>query len=242
LSLCKGFTCRNPQVNEQLKKDLEEIEKISVAAVARGRSFQLGLYLRRNVGALIGGFFLLAVIVLAVISSTDSKNVAQSGTSRPPKETPDSRGNPPQIAPRPLGFDPKGFNTIRSREESDLEREARLIDGELARESQTIDAMKVELDRDRQVIDSEKATADQMATRLEDLRQDIDLERALLDRTNQSQVDEFNRKVEAHNDLLERARAQDRLINRLVDDYNEKLRKCHQRIDNYNEKLRQSRR
>jgi hypothetical protein len=101
--------------------------------------------------------------------------------------------------------------------------------------------MKAELERDRQGIDSEKAKAERMATRLENLSQEIERERLLLDRTNQFDVDEFNRKVDAHNDLLEKARAQDRLVNQLVDSYNEKLRKYRQLIESYNEKLRKQR-
>ena len=83
--------------------------------------------------------------------------------------------------------------------------------------------MNAELDRDSQVIDSEKATAERMAGQLESLGREIKQKELHLDQTSQSDVDEFNRKVDAYNSLLERVRTQNRLVNELVDRYNEKL-------------------
>ena len=85
--------------------------------------------------------------------------------------------------------------------------------------------MRAELDRESQAIDSEKATAERMASELEGLGREMKQAESHLDRTSQSDVDEFNRKVDAYNSLLERVRAQNRLVNQLVDSYNEKLRK-----------------
>jgi hypothetical protein len=81
-----------------------------------------------------------------------------------------------------------------------------------------------ELDRDSQVIDSERATAERMAEQLEGLEREIKQKEAHLDQTSQSDVDEFNRKVTAYNSLLERVRAQNLLVNQLIKSYNEKLR------------------
>lgn len=85
--------------------------------------------------------------------------------------------------------------------------------------------MKGELDRESQAIDMEKATAERMASLLERLGRELEREEAYLDRTSEWQVDDFNRKVNAYNSLLERVRAQNRRVNQLVDSYNEKLRR-----------------
>jgi hypothetical protein len=85
-------------------------------------------------------------------------------------------------------------------------------------------AEELELDRERQVIDREKASAASMANELETLAKAIRQERLYLDSTNQFAVDAFNRKVDAHNALLEKLRAQNRYVNQLVDSYNEKVR------------------
>ena len=61
--------------------------------------------------------------------------------------------------------------------------------------------MNAELDRDSQVIDSEKATAERMAGQLESLGREIKQKELHLDQTSQSDVDEFNRKVDAYNSL-----------------------------------------
>ena len=62
-----------------------------------------------------------------------------------------------------------------------------------------------------------------MEKQLAFLSQEIVEERLTLDRTSQFAVDQFNRKVDSYNDLLEKARAQNRSINQLVDDFNGKL-------------------
>jgi hypothetical protein len=85
--------------------------------------------------------------------------------------------------------------------------------------------IKAEMDREWQVIDTEKANAERMGRQLEDLSQELERERSALDLTSQTDVDQFNRKVSAYNDVQEKARAQGRLVNQLVDSFNEKLRK-----------------
>jgi hypothetical protein len=87
-----------------------------------------------------------------------------------------------------------------------------------------MERLKAELNRERQTIDCEKARAEQMERELDSLSREIDQERMFVDRTNHFSVDQFNRKVAAHNELLERLRDQDRLINQLVERYNAKIR------------------
>jgi hypothetical protein len=82
-----------------------------------------------------------------------------------------------------------------------------------------------ELNRDRQAIQTAKAQAESLATQLERMAQEIERERRFLDQTSQFAVDEFNRKVNRYNSMLEQARAQDRLVNQMVDEYNAKLRR-----------------
>jgi tetratricopeptide (TPR) repeat protein len=88
--------------------------------------------------------------------------------------------------------------------------------------------MNAELERDSQVIDREKAKAERMATELGSLRLEIERDRLTVDRTSQLAIDASNRKVDTYNRLLEEARAQERLVNQLVENYNDKIRKLHQ--------------
>ena len=72
-------------------------------------------------------------------------------------------------------------------------------------------------------MDGEKATAERMEGQLESLGREIKQKELHLDLTSQSDVDEFNRKVHTYNGLVERVRAQNRLVNQLVESYNAKL-------------------
>ncbi|MGA2092277.1 MAG: tetratricopeptide repeat protein [Sedimentisphaerales bacterium] len=84
--------------------------------------------------------------------------------------------------------------------------------------------IKAELDRDSQVIDREKAKAEQMASQLDNLGREIEQKQSYLNKESQLDVDEYNSKVDTYNSLLERVRAQNRLVNQLVESYNNKLR------------------
>jgi chromosome segregation ATPase len=84
--------------------------------------------------------------------------------------------------------------------------------------------MEAELDRDSQVIDREKAKAEQMASQLENLEREIEQKKLYLNQESQLDIDEYNSKVGTYNGLLERVRAQSRLVKQLVESYNEKLR------------------
>jgi hypothetical protein len=84
--------------------------------------------------------------------------------------------------------------------------------------------LKAELDWDHHIIEQEKAESRQLASEIKSLYEEIERERSFLDSTDQFAVDEFNRKVAVHNELLEKLRAKDRSINQLVERYNQKLR------------------
>ena len=83
--------------------------------------------------------------------------------------------------------------------------------------------MKAELDREGEAIDREKATAAAWGAQLERLGRELERDQAYLNHTSQYAVDQFNRKVDAYNMLLEQVRAQERLVNRMVELYNAKL-------------------
>lgn len=84
-------------------------------------------------------------------------------------------------------------------------------------------AVSTALERDWQRIVSEKARAVKMEKELADLGEEIKRERLQLDRTSQTAVDDFNRRVRTYNELLEGLQSKERLINQLVDHYNEVL-------------------
>lgn len=83
---------------------------------------------------------------------------------------------------------------------------------------------KAEMDRELQVIESEKAEADRLERQITGLSQEIERRRANLDRTDELAVDDFNRRVDGYNRLIEQMRAKERRINQLVESYNAKLR------------------
>ena len=144
--------------------------------------------------------FVAIAIILGIIYSLNAKKTAPSGGSY----TPPSAPNPPAYTPPSAPATPASESKTVYRVDSFI---------------------KAELRRDGQVIDSEKAKAERMARQLESLGREIEQKRLYLDRASQSAVDEFNRKVDTYNGLLHRVRAQNRLVNELVESYNEKLHK-----------------
>jgi len=86
-------------------------------------------------------------------------------------------------------------------------------------------SMSSALSQERQSVELAKAQAESLSNQLESLSREIERDRLYLDRTSQFSVDALNRKVSQHNSLLEQARAQDRLVNQMVADYNAKLQR-----------------
>lgn len=81
-----------------------------------------------------------------------------------------------------------------------------------------------ELDRDRQAVEDANAQLKQFYTQIEGLSKEIEQDRAYLNRNSQVAVDDFNRKVNRYNSMLEEAKSRERAVNQMVDDYNAKLR------------------
>ncbi|MBN2594853.1 MAG: tetratricopeptide repeat protein [Sedimentisphaerales bacterium] len=86
-------------------------------------------------------------------------------------------------------------------------------------------SINAELNRDALAIERERTVLKQMDNQLEYLSREIEREDPLVDTTNQFEVDKFNRKVERYNTMLEKARAQNRKLNQMIDSYNKKLQK-----------------
>jgi tetratricopeptide (TPR) repeat protein len=82
-----------------------------------------------------------------------------------------------------------------------------------------------ELDRDRRAIDSAEAKMSQLQAELDALERQIDRERLIMDRTSELAVTRFNQRIDRYNGLLEDVRAQERLVNQMIDNYNSKLRR-----------------
>jgi len=85
-----------------------------------------------------------------------------------------------------------------------------------------------ELDRDRQAIEAAKSQSQLLDSQLGNLGAEIERDRLYLDHASQYQVDAFNTKVGSYNSLLQQARAQEQVVNQMVDDYNAKLRRDSQ--------------
>lgn len=83
----------------------------------------------------------------------------------------------------------------------------------------------LELNRYWQIIETARTEAALLATQTTILANEIFLERSSLNQRSQLAVDAFNRKVDRYNSMLELARQQDRMLNTMVDGYNEKVRR-----------------
>ena len=70
-----------------------------------------------------------------------------------------------------------------------------------------------ELDRDRQPVEAAQARVAQYSSQIESLASEIERDQASLNRNSQFAMDDFNRKVNRYNSMLEQGRAQDRAVN-----------------------------
>ena len=147
-------------------------------------------------------------LIRACDSSSPSSSTTSSVAPSPPSST--ATYTPPPVATQPTDTTPS-FPVIPNSESKAQYR--------------VPSYMTAELDRDSRAIDDEKANAERMASQLEALSRDIERSKLYLDRTSQIAIDEFNSKVDSHNALVGKVRAQNRLVNQMVENYNAKLRK-----------------
>ena len=196
LNICKRFTSRSVELRKHLEEDFRAIEEI-IFKQQRMRQI-VAEQLRNHESSNKSNLWWLVIpAIFIILWVINSSDSTKTSPSGGPY-TPPSTYRP--SAPDTSTSESKTVYRIPSN-------------------------MEAELDRDSRLIDSEKTKAEQMASQLENLGREIDRERSFVGPRRQSDVDEFNRKVDTYNGLLERARAQNRLVNQLVERYNEKLRK-----------------
>ena len=152
------------------------------------------------------------LVVFGVMRACDSSNTSTRSNSftPPPAASAVPTHTPPPVASPPT-YNTPSFPVTPSSESKTTYRVPSYA--------------TAELERDSKAIDDEKAKAERMATQLETLGREIERAKLNLDRTSQFTIDQFNAKVDSYNALLEKARAQDRLVNQMVENYNAKLRK-----------------
>ncbi|MCX7428994.1 MAG: hypothetical protein NTW96_25630 [Planctomycetia bacterium] len=157
--------------------------------------------------AFLGWIVVPAIIGIIIIVSTFT--CTKTTPDAPTKTAPSRRSYTPPVSPRPPAYGQP------------------FAPGTPASESETVYRVpsyaKAELDRDSQAIDREKATAERMAGQLKSLGREIEQNELYLDRASQFNVDQFNRKVDAYNRLLEQVQTQNRVVNQMVERYNQKL-------------------
>jgi len=215
LNICKGFTFRSVELTKRLGEDFKAIEEIISEQQRNQESYN-----ESGVGTQYVPNWVFAgkrnqksynksklwwvvipaiVIIVWVINLFDSTETAPSEDSYTP----------------PSAYRPSSYSQPSA-------------PGTSTSKSKTVyrvpSYMEAELERDSRLIDSEKAKAEQMASQLENLEREIKQKQLYLNQESQLDIDEFNRKVNTYNGLLERARAQNRLVNQLVESYNKKLR------------------
>jgi hypothetical protein len=153
---------------------------------------------------------IMTAVVFSLGSPTPRSTPASTPTSTPastPTSTPAS--GTPSTAARPPAYSALPKRSERGSESTWVYR--------------VPTHMKAELDRESKAIDSEKTIAAVWGAQLERLSRELERDQADLNHTSRYEVNQFNRKVDAYNSLLERVRAQERLVNRMVELYNAKL-------------------
>jgi hypothetical protein len=179
------------------------------------------------------------VLILGAFGYGDNANGnVNNATQRFPVSTPVTSPATPS-APSP---DAKPVYRVPSSANAELERDSLTIDLEKTK----ADKLSKQLAEYKVSVESEKTKADDLASALENLGNQIDRDRITLDRENQFEVDEFNRKVNRHNAMLRDVRAENDTLNQMIDNYNAMLeqvraqnRMVNQMVDKYNAKLRQ---
>jgi hypothetical protein len=141
------------------------------------------------------GFLILVVLLALSDLPTDALN--KSGASSPSK-----------------------ISTARSWRDSEIEK------GKATPRTRQMESFAEETrrQRSRTEIEIERGKAARMIRELESLAEKIRKQRLVLDERSDSEIADFNGKVDRHNTLLVELQDQERRINQLVDDYNETVR------------------
>ena len=191
------------------------------------------------------------MIILGIIGSCNSTTDSSSSNTYtpPPLDKATFRSNDifdqltmdqPQVTPHPTTSSSRPAYRVTQNASTELDGEKQSIESE----KNKADRLDSQLAKAKQAVETQKAVADELGNQLETLGRQIERERIYLDQTSQTDLDDFNRKVNRYNAELKNVRAENELANQLVDSYNALLeqlraqnRKVNQMVDAYNAKL-----
>ena len=84
--------------------------------------------------------------------------------------------------------------------------------------------ISTQLRQESAAIEAQRLSTTRLQNELDNLAAEIEADRSTLDRTSQFATGQFNRKVDAYNVKLEKAKVEVQSLNQMVDSYNSKLR------------------
>lgn len=168
------------------------------------------------------------------------------GPAPAPSPTP-----PPIPAAAPASFTPATLPSSPATPEkrtyripSTVSAELQSTKDQIALEKAKAEDLDTKLAAAKQALVAQRSQVEDLRARLDTLSAQIDRDRIYLDRSSQSDIDDFNAKVNRYNTLLRTVRAENATANEMVDSYNTLLeaakaqdRVVNQLIDNYNSKL-----
>ena len=193
--------------------------------------------LKQNKNLLVVGGIIL-VVIFANLKSCDSPSSYNPTPTTPAPSQP--AYNPPVFSSTPDSSSKPTYR-VPSSASAELDRESRAIDDEKAK----AERLASRLSEYKTEVEIEKAKAEDLQTQLESLGGQIDRAKIYLNQASQSDVDDFNLKVNRYNALLLNVRSENEVVNQMVDSYNALLeqvraqnRLVNQMVDRYNEKLR----
>jgi hypothetical protein len=189
----------------------------------------------------------ISICVIIWLAINHSANSPNQGSPTPPtpsgSNVAPSRDTGSLPLPTTSADKEKTVYRVPSYIRSELERDSQVIDSEKAKMA----AIERRLNEAKQIVDNERAKTEGFEIQLNTLKTQIEAAQKFIDRSSQSSVDEFNRKVNRYNAALATLRTQNDKMNQAVDLYNSTLDEArHQnillnkRVDEYNEKLRRS--
>lgn len=197
---------------------------------------------------------LITALIIGLISSSSAPTGSPSpspSTTYTPSPTPSTRtgfsalpdfGDGAAATPQPL---PAPTTKRTYRIPSSVSAELETAKQQISIEKAKSDALDTRLVTAKQGVEAQQSQLDDLRSRQETLGRQIDRDRIYLDPTNQSEIDDFNAKVNRYNTLLRNVRAENATANELIDSYNTLLeeakaqdRGVSQMIDSYNAKLR----
>jgi hypothetical protein len=203
---------------------------------------------------------IVGIIVLTMVFAPNNPSYPPLDTSPTPQPAPPWEETTPATpagfvpdAPgaqttTPAAFQSSTATTTRRtyRIPSSVSAELETANQQISIEKAKSDALDIRLATAKQAVAAQKSQVNELQSRLQTLARQIDRDRIYLDRTSQSDIDDFNAKVSRYNILRESARAENATANDLIDSYNTLLEETkaqdsvvNQLVENYNAKLRQ---